>query len=110
MEKELKKFLYAGVELAAAASEKFQQSVQELVSKGKISAEEGKKMIDEFFAKSEERKDEFEKKYREFTEKLGLRKRKNDEEELEALRKKVAELEAKLAKAKASGTTTAAAK
>lgn len=110
MEKELKKFLYAGVELAAAASEKFQQSIQELIAKGKISAEEGKKMIDEFFAKSEERKDEFEKKYREFTEKLGLRKRKNDEEELEALRKKVADLEAKLAKAKAANTTTAAAK
>jgi len=107
MEKELKKFLYAGVELAAAASEKFQNSVQELIAKGKISADEGKKMIDEFFAKSEERKDEFEKKYKEFIEKLGLKKKKNEEEELEALRKKVADLEAKLAKSKTSSTAAA---
>jgi polyhydroxyalkanoate synthesis regulator phasin len=106
MEKELKKFLYAGVDLAAAASEKFQNSVSELVAKGKISPDEGKKMIDDFFVKSEERKEEFEKKYKEFTEKMGINKKKNEEEELETLRQKVADLEAKLNKTK----TTAAAK
>ncbi len=102
MEKEIKKFLYAGVDLAAAASEKFQASVQELVAKGKISADEGKKMVDDFFAKSEERKAEFETKYKEFSDKIGLNKKKNEEEELEELHKKVADLEAKLAKTKAA--------
>lgn len=105
MEKEFKKFLYAGVDLAAAASEKFQSTVSELVGKGKISAEEGKKLVDDFFAKSEERKTEFEKKYKEFSDKLGINKKKNEEEELEELRKKVSDLETKLAK-----TKTAAAK
>lgn len=100
MEKEFKKFLYAGVDLAAAASEKFQASVSDLVAKGKISSEEGKKMVDDFFAKSEERKAEFESKYKEFSEKLGINKKKNEEEELDELRKKVADLEAKLAKTK----------
>ncbi len=102
MEKEIKKFLYAGVDLAAAASEKFQASVQELVSKGKISADEGKKMVDDLFAKTEERKAEFDSKYKEFSEKLGLNKKQNEEDELESLRKKVADLEAKLAKSKAA--------
>jgi polyhydroxyalkanoate synthesis regulator phasin len=102
MEKEIKKFLYAGVDLAAAASEKFQASVQELVSKGKISADEGKQMVDDLFAKNEERKAEFESKYKEFSEKLGLNKKKSEEEELDSLRKKVADLEAKLAKSKAA--------
>ena len=105
MEKEFKKFLYAGVDLAAAASEKFQSTVTDLVSKGKISSEEGKKLVDDFFAKSEERKAEFEKKYKEFSDKLGINKKKNEEEELEELRKKVSDLEAKLSK-----TKTAAAK
>lgn len=103
MEKEFKKFLYAGVDLAAAASEKFQSTVTELVSKGKISSEEGKKLVDEFFEKSEERKSEFEKKYKEFSDKLGLNKKKNEEEELETLRKKVSDLESKL-KAKAASS------
>lgn len=105
MEKEFKKFLYAGVDLAAAASEKFQSTVTDLVAKGKISSEEGKKLVDDFFAKSEERKAEFEKKYKEFSDKLGVNKKKNEEEELEELRKKVSDLEAKLSK-----TKTAAAK
>ena len=102
MEKEFKKFLYAGVDLAAAASEKFQSTVSELVTKGKISSDEGKKLVDDFFAKSEERKAEFEKKYKEFSEKLGINKKKNEEDELEELRKKVSDLESKLTKAKAT--------
>jgi len=108
MEKALKNFLYAGVELAAAMSEKFEASVNELVKKGKISAEEGKKLVDEFIAKSETKASDFEGKVKEFTSKF---KKKTEEEELEELKKKVAELEAKLGKAKPApkAATTAAA-
>lgn len=100
MEKELKNLLYAGVDLAAAASEKFQKGITELVEKGTISKEDGKKWIDEMFSKTEERKAEFEKKYKEFTSKFKSSVKKNAEEDVEELRKKLAELEEKLAKAK----------
>jgi len=100
MEKELKNLLYAGVDLAAAASEKFQKGITELVEKGTISQEDGKKWIDEMFSKTEERKAEFEKKYKEFTSKFKSSVKKNAEEDVEELRKKLAELEEKLAKAK----------
>ncbi len=105
MEKELKNLLYAGVDLAAAASEKFQKGVSELVEKGTISQEDGKKWIDDMFSKTEERKAEFEKKYKEFTSKIKTTVKKNTEEDVEELRKKLADLEAKLAKTKASNSS-----
>lgn len=107
MQNELKKFLYAGVDLAAAVSEKFQKSVNELVENGKISSSEGKKLVDEFLDKTEKRKEDFETKFKELKEKVGFTK-KTEEEELEDLRKKVSDLEAKVkaekhtAKAKAT--------
>jgi len=107
MQNEFKKFLYAGVDLAAAVSEKFQKSVTELVESGKISSTEGKKLVDEFLDKTEKRKEDFEAKFKELKEKVGITK-KTEEEELDELRKKVADLEAKVkaekhtAKAKAT--------
>ncbi|MCX7743847.1 MAG: hypothetical protein N2167_04695 [Flavobacteriales bacterium] len=106
MEQSLKNFLYAGVELAAAMSEKFEASVNELVKKGKISAEEGKKMVDEFLSKSESKAADFESKVKEFTSKF---KKKTEEEQLEELKKQVAELEAKLGKNKPAPKATTAA-
>lgn len=103
MQNEFKKFLYAGVDLAAAASEKFQKSVTELVENGKISSAEGKKLVDEFLDKTEQRKEEFEAKFNELKEKVGFTK-KTEAEELEDLRKKVADLEAKVKADKATAT------
>ena len=74
MQNEFKKFLYAGVDLAAAASEKFQKSVTELVENGKISSSEGKKLVDEFLEKTEKRKEEFETKFNELKNKVGFSK------------------------------------
>ncbi len=88
-----KNFLHAGVDLMASASEKFEASVNELVGKGKISADEGKKMVDEFLAKAKVKKEEAEAKLKEFTSKF---KNKTKEEELEDLKKKVSDLEAEL--------------
>ena len=106
MEKAFKNFLYAGVELAAEASNKFEKSVTDLVKKGKISETEGKKMVDDFISKSEERKDEFEKKFKELKDRFSWKK--NEEEELEDLRKKVSDLEAKVKEKKSSKATAAA--
>lgn len=109
MEDAFKKFLYAGVDLVAEASEKFQKNVTELVEKGKISSTEGKKMVDEFLEKTEERKEEFEEKFTDLKHKLGVTK-KTDEEELEELRKKVSDLESKVKAEKAAEKTTKTAK
>lgn len=107
MEQAFKNFLYASVELAAAASEKFEKAISELVKDGKISPEEGKKRVDDFLAKSDEKKKEFEGKFNEFKDRF---KKKTEEEELEELKKKVADLEAKVgAKTKTSTTTKTAA-
>ncbi|MBI1287218.1 MAG: hypothetical protein GC178_06525 [Flavobacteriales bacterium] len=105
MEDAFKKFLYAGVDLAAEVSNKFEQSVKELIEKGKISDVEGKKLVDELFEKTESRKEEFEAKYNEIKEKVGIVK-KTEEEVLADLKAKVADLESKIGK---SSTKTAAA-
>ena len=96
-----KKFLYAGVDLVADSSEKFTKTVTELVEKGKISSTEGKKMVDEWIEKADTAKEDFEDKFQEVSQKLGFTE-KNDEEELEVLRDRVSDLEAKLGKTKTS--------
>ena len=93
MDKAVKNFLHAGVDLMSSASEKFETTIKDLVGKGKINAEEGKKMVDDFLAKAETKKKEAEAKFNEFTAKF---KHKTKEEELEDLKKKVADLEAEL--------------
>ena len=96
-----KHFLHAGVDLMSVASEKFESSVNDLVKKGKINPEEGKKMVDEFLAKAKVKREEAEAKFKEFTAKF---KSKTKEEELADLKQKVADLETEL------GTTTSSKK
>ena len=103
MEDAFKKFLYAGVDLAAEVSTKFEDSVKDLIEKGKISDVEGKKMVDELFEKTEARKEEFEAKYAEIKEKVGIVK-KTEEEILADLKSKVADLESKIGKPAAKTT------
>ncbi|HAP69493.1 MAG TPA: hypothetical protein DCR04_07170 [Flavobacteriales bacterium] len=97
MEDAFKKFLYAGVDLAAEVSTKFEEGVKDLIEAGKISDVEGKKMVDELFEKTEARKEEFEAKYNEIKEKVGVIK-KTEEEILADLKSKVADLESKIGK------------
>lgn len=103
MEESFKKLLYAGVGLAAQATEKLQKSVEELVEKGKMTDSEAKKVIEDFLEKSDSKKEEFEDRFNSFVEKFGYTK----SEDLEALKKRVAELEKK---AGAASTTSTAKK
>lgn len=100
-----KNFLHSGVDLMAAASEKFETSVNELIAKGKISPEDGKKMVDEFLAKAKAKREEAEAKFNEFTDKF---KKKTKEEELADLKQKVADLEAELGTATSKKSTAKA--
>jgi len=96
----IKNFIYAGVGLATTTSEKVKEAINDLVEKGKISDTEGKKIMDDFFKSTENTKDEFESKWNKLsdtlTSKFDLKKNKEDNE-VESLKKKIAELESKLA-------------
>lgn len=107
MEDALKKFMYAGVDLAAEASSKLEGSVKELIAKGKISEAEGKKMVDDLFEKTENAKVEFENKYKDLKERVGITK-KSDDEVLAELKQKVADLESKVGKPAAKKAATKA--
>jgi polyhydroxyalkanoate synthesis regulator phasin len=108
----LKNFIYAGVGLASTTSDKLKETIDDLVEKGKISDTEGKRICDDFFKSTGEKKEDFELKLKKVQEDLSgkfdfLKKSKKDDDAIDALNKKIEELEAKLAKAE---TKTAAPK
>ena len=92
MEDAFKRLLYAGVGIAATATEKVEKTIDELVEKGKLSDNEGKKIIDDFLEKTETRREEFDDKFKGFVEKFGYTKK----ADVEDLRKRIDDLEAKL--------------
>lgn len=88
----LKKLIYVGVGLAAQTAEKYQHTVDDLVKKGKISDKEGKKIVDDLLKKTEDRRDELEKKFNQSIKKLGY----VSVTEMEKLSKRVEKLENEL--------------
>lgn len=88
----LKNLLYAGIGLASEATQRVQKELDNLVEKGKLSNSEAKKVINEFISKTEEKKGEFEKHFKETIGKLGYTK----SSEIAELRKRIDELESKL--------------
>ncbi len=115
MEDLFKKFLYTGVGLVALTAERLQSAVEEMVDDGKLSKEEGRKVFGGLLEKTEAKREEFEDRFKAFTQKVieGLNLPTRDE--VEALQERVAVLEAKLEKstataAKTSSTTATAKK
>ncbi len=110
MEDLFKKFVYTGVGLVSLTAEKLQKSIDKLVDENKISTEEGKKIVDDFFKKTEAKKDEFESSLKKVVEetfnKFSLTKNK----EIEELRQRVATLEEKVGGSTTTKTKTTAAK
>ena len=53
-----KKLFYTGVGLVSTTTEKLQAQIDELVNKGKISKEEGRKVVDELIDSTESKKEE----------------------------------------------------
>ena len=66
----LRNFLYTGVGLVALAAEKLQIAVDDLVEQGKLSQDEGKKIVDDFFKTSEAKRGEFESRVKKMAESL----------------------------------------
>ncbi len=66
MERLLKKVLYTGVGLVAATTERLQHVVDDLVEKGKLSEEEGKKVVDDVVKNAETQRPYLESKLKGF--------------------------------------------
>tara|TARA_B110000908_G_C10155540_1_gene403446 strand:+ start:584 stop:955 length:372 start_codon:yes stop_codon:yes gene_type:complete len=113
MEETLKKLVYAGVGLAAQATEKIEETVTDLIKKGKISDKEGKKIVDDFFKKSEKKKDSYESKFKSAIEDVTAKFNYVSSKDFDALVKRVVKLEKTgvkktTAAKKAKATTTTA--
>lgn len=100
----LKNAVYAGIGLAETVSEEVEKAIGDLQSKGKSSNSEAKKLVEEFFEKTASKKDEFEDRFTKTVEKFGYTRK----DELEALRRRVEELEEKLAEKTAKRATVEA--
>ncbi len=64
MESIIKKVLYTGVGIVAATTERLQSSIDELVEKGKLSEEEGKKVVDDVVKNAETQRPNIEGRFK----------------------------------------------
>ena len=92
----LKKVFYVGVGAIALAVDKTQKLVEDLVQQGKISEEEGKKIVDDFVQSTEVKRGEFETRLRKITDSLAERFDFLSKEEVEEMKKRINELEDQL--------------
>ena len=64
MEYLLKRVLYTGVGLVAGMTERLQHSIDDLVEKGKLSEEEGRKVVDDVVSNVEHQRPYWENKFK----------------------------------------------
>lgn len=95
MEDLFKKVLYTGVGLVAVGAEKLQEVVDKLVDENKLSVDEGKKIVEDFFKNTEARRNEFETKIKEATENIIGKMPVVTKEDFDALTARVKALEEK---------------
>jgi len=100
MENIFKNFLYTGVGVVSYATDKFKSTINDLIKSGKLSSEEGKKIMDDFVNQSEERKIEYESQFKAAVEKTLNSFKFAKSEDVENLKKRVEILEELIAKRK----------
>jgi len=98
MEDLFKKFIYTGIGWISVTTEKFKDAIDGFISDGKISESEGKKIVDDFLKNTETKKDEIETQFGSVVDKIIKSFSFATTTEVDALEKKVAELEALIAK------------
>ena len=96
MEETLKKFVYTGVALSSFTADRLKASIDTLVSDDKLTAEEGKKIIDSFVQKAESRKAEWEGQVKETIEGVLNTFKKADNSRVEDLQARLDALESKM--------------
>ncbi|MEN8118990.1 MAG: hypothetical protein ABFS35_01525 [Bacteroidota bacterium] len=98
MEDFFKKFIYTGVGWISVTTERFKKTIDGFISDGKISEPEGKKIVDDFLKNTETKKDEIETQFGSVVDKIIKSFSFATTAEVESLEKKIAELEAIVAK------------
>jgi len=98
MEKNIfKKFINTGVGFVSLTAERMKQTVDGLISDGKISEEEGSKIIDDFTKNTDTKRDEIESQFKSIVEKILKSFSFATVTELEKIENRIAVLEALLA-------------
>ncbi len=110
MESLFKKVMYTGVGLVSTTAEKVQEKVNELVEKGNLSEEEGKKVVNDFITDFDTKKDELETRVSKIINKVINSFDFPSRNEVTNLKTRIAELEAQLEPAKKTVTRKTTAK
>lgn len=83
----IKKMIFTGIGIAAVSKEKIEESVKEMIAKGSMTEQEGRKFVEEMTGYTEKAKSELEKQVNGYVEKaidsMGLV-RKRDIEEIQS--------------------------
>ena len=95
MESLVKNFIYSGVGLVSITTEKFKSTIEDLVSDKKLSSEEGKKIVDDFFKTTEDKKEELDSQLKAIIEKTLSKFKFVSKTDIEDLEKRISELEKK---------------
>lgn len=98
MENLMKKFLYTGVGLVASTADKVQSNITETVEKTKEAQHEGEKVVTDLWKDTEAKYNEMEARLRSALDSAMARFNLPNVEEFNALKNRVAELEAELVK------------
>jgi polyhydroxyalkanoate synthesis regulator phasin len=96
MDKIVRKALYTAVGIVAGTTERLQNAIDELVSKGKISAEDGKKVVDDVVKTTDHKRDEYENKFRNLIDNVLSKLNLPQSDAHEKLEKRIKSLEVKL--------------
>ena len=96
MDKIVRKTIYTAVGIVAGTTERLQNAIDDLVSKGKISAEDGKKVIDDVVKTTDHKRDDYEPKFRNLVENVLSKLNLPQGDAYEKLEKRIKSLEVKL--------------
>ena len=96
MEKIVRKTLYTAVGIVASTTERLQNVVDELVSKGKLSEEEGKKVVEDVVKNTEYSRENYEGRFRNMIDGVLAKLNLPQGDAYEKLERRVKSLEVKL--------------
>jgi polyhydroxyalkanoate synthesis regulator phasin len=111
MQENIKKIVYTGVGFAAFTAEKLRETVEKLMNEERISAEEGKRIVEDFVQKASDRKIDFEQQVKLMVDRVmgnfNFSFNGGSSSKLEDLVARIEALESKQANAKADKTVAA---
>ncbi len=91
-----RKTIQTAVEIIAGSSEKLQSKIDEMISKGKISAEEGRKIVEDVFSTVGQHKEDYDQKFRNMVDAVIQKLNLPQSESYDKLERRVKSLEVKL--------------